>query len=177
MPGSGLGAGILLQGQQITLSPAAGQTLAISDAITDQTGSTGQIGPSAAGDPLAGSGSMRIDGLGRVVLPASEASPQDATLLGETCSGGTALAGGTLELDRHDVILAEGLPAEIYLDTGNRAGFANGAVTSLHPDSASGPAVAEPYAPTRLAGPEVEAAQATLRRTAVLPTERKRVLS
>ena len=30
-----------------------------------------------------------------------------------------------LELDRHDVIIAEGLPAETYLDTGNCAAFAN----------------------------------------------------
>jgi len=31
-----------------------------------------------------------------------------------------------VELDRHDVVLAEGLPAESYLDTGNRSAFANG---------------------------------------------------
>jgi hypothetical protein len=30
-----------------------------------------------------------------------------------------------VELDRHAVLLADGLPAESYLDTGNRAGFAN----------------------------------------------------
>ncbi len=30
-----------------------------------------------------------------------------------------------LELDRHDVVLAEGLPAESYLDTGNQSAFAN----------------------------------------------------
>ena len=40
-----------------------------------------------------------------------------------------------VELDRHDVILAEGLPAESYLDTGNRAAFANGGgAVALHPD-------------------------------------------
>jgi hypothetical protein len=33
-----------------------------------------------------------------------------------------------LELDRHDVIHAENLPTESYLDTGNRATFANGTV-------------------------------------------------
>jgi len=39
-----------------------------------------------------------------------------------------------LELDRHDVVLAEGLPAESYLDTGNRAIFANGGgAMQLHP--------------------------------------------
>jgi autotransporter passenger strand-loop-strand repeat protein len=31
-----------------------------------------------------------------------------------------------VELDAHDVLLAEGLPAESFLDTGNRAAFANG---------------------------------------------------
>ncbi len=31
-----------------------------------------------------------------------------------------------IELDRHDIVLAEGAPAESYLDTGNRACFANG---------------------------------------------------
>lgn len=47
-----------------------------------------------------------------------------------------------VELERHAVILAEGLPAESYLDTGNRAFFGNAAVTSLagavyHVDDAS----------------------------------------
>jgi hypothetical protein len=31
-----------------------------------------------------------------------------------------------VELAAHDVILAEGLPCESYLDTGNRAAFAEG---------------------------------------------------
>jgi hypothetical protein len=39
-----------------------------------------------------------------------------------------------VELDRHALLLAEGLPAESYLDTGNRADFANGGpVGRLHP--------------------------------------------
>jgi hypothetical protein len=39
-----------------------------------------------------------------------------------------------LELETHDVILAEGLPAETYLDTGNRTAFENGgAFLELHP--------------------------------------------
>ena len=42
-----------------------------------------------------------------------------------------------VELDAHDVILAEGLPCESYLDTGNRADFDNsGGLTRLHPDFA-----------------------------------------
>ena len=40
-----------------------------------------------------------------------------------------------VELDRHAVLLAEGLPAESYLDTGNRAFFSNaGLALVLHPE-------------------------------------------
>jgi hypothetical protein len=40
-----------------------------------------------------------------------------------------------VELDAHAILLAEGLPAESYLDTGNRDGFAGGdAPLRLHPD-------------------------------------------
>jgi collagen type I/II/III/V/XI/XXIV/XXVII alpha len=38
-----------------------------------------------------------------------------------------------IELERHDVVLAEGLPAETYLDAGDRAKFSGGPVTILHP--------------------------------------------
>ncbi|MCX7379830.1 MAG: FG-GAP-like repeat-containing protein [Alphaproteobacteria bacterium] len=42
-----------------------------------------------------------------------------------------------VELDQHDVLFAEGLPAESYLDTGNRSGFENGStVVQAHPDFA-----------------------------------------
>ncbi len=42
-----------------------------------------------------------------------------------------------VELERHAVLLAEGLPCESFLDTGNRAAFANGGpATHLHPDFA-----------------------------------------
>ncbi len=40
-----------------------------------------------------------------------------------------------VELDRHDILLAEGAPAESYLDTGNRGLFDNANVPlTLHPD-------------------------------------------
>ncbi|MDE2333330.1 MAG: Hint domain-containing protein [Rhodospirillales bacterium] len=42
-----------------------------------------------------------------------------------------------LELDRHDVVLAEGLACETYLDTGNRAAFAGEPVLALHPEGAA----------------------------------------
>ncbi|HTZ70509.1 MAG TPA: Hint domain-containing protein, partial [Acetobacteraceae bacterium] len=42
-----------------------------------------------------------------------------------------------IELDTHDLLLAEGLAAESDLDVGNRAGFQNaGALVALHPDFA-----------------------------------------
>jgi hypothetical protein len=66
-----------------------------------------------------------------------------------------------IELDRHDIILSEGLPTESYLDTGDRMLFA-GDVMALHPEW--GGAAAEVWealgaAPLRLAGPEVEEAR------------------
>jgi hypothetical protein len=40
-----------------------------------------------------------------------------------------------VELDRHSILISEGLPAESYLDTGNRAIFENaGLALILHPD-------------------------------------------
>ena len=42
-----------------------------------------------------------------------------------------------IELDLHDVILAEGLPVETYLDIGDRANFAGGATIRLFPDFAT----------------------------------------
>ena len=40
-----------------------------------------------------------------------------------------------IELAEHDVIVAEGLPCESYLDTGRRNAFANGGgATMLHPE-------------------------------------------
>jgi hypothetical protein len=43
-----------------------------------------------------------------------------------------------VELETHDVLLAEGMPAESFLDTGVRAAFANGGtLAQLHPDFAA----------------------------------------
>ncbi len=53
-----------------------------------------------------------------------------------------------VELDRHAILLAEGLPAESYIDTGNSGFFANsGAPLVLHPDLTD-----ETDYPTREAG-------------------------
>jgi Hint domain len=49
----------------------------------------------------------------------------------------TTVAYYHIELTEHDILFAEGLMVESYLDTGNRSGFGNsGNVTRLHPDFA-----------------------------------------
>ncbi len=69
-----------------------------------------------------------------------------------------------LELPRHDVVLAEGLPAESYLDTGDRANFVNGgSVVRAYPDFVSRSWEAAGCAPLVVSGPEVSAVQSHLR--------------
>ena len=41
-----------------------------------------------------------------------------------------------VELEHHGILLAQGLPAESYLDTGNRDSFTGGPSLALHPDFA-----------------------------------------
>ncbi len=65
-----------------------------------------------------------------------------------------------VELDRHDVLLAEGLACESYLDTGNRAAFADGgAAVRLHPAFARAVWQGRGCAPLRCGGPPVAAAR------------------
>jgi hypothetical protein len=68
-----------------------------------------------------------------------------------------------VELPAHDVLLAEDLPCESYLDTGNRAAFANGgAAVQMHADFARGIWAADACAPLVLEGPHLTAAKARL---------------
>jgi hypothetical protein len=63
-----------------------------------------------------------------------------------------------VELRHHDVVFAEGLPAESYLDTGNRTNFQGEAgVIKLHPEFTALAWDALGCAPLVLAGPELEA--------------------
>jgi hypothetical protein len=65
-----------------------------------------------------------------------------------------------VELPRHDVLLAEGLPVESYLDTNGRANFTNGGgLVALHPEFT--PGIWEELGCARLvvAGPALEAAR------------------
>jgi serralysin len=68
-----------------------------------------------------------------------------------------------VELDWHDVLLAEGLAAESYLDTGNRGAFANGGpAVHMHPDFALRIWQAQACAPLLCGGAGLEAVRALL---------------
>ena len=73
-----------------------------------------------------------------------------------------------VELAQHQIVLAEGLPVETYLETGDRAGFSGGSVVSLYPgwgpqeDDVAMFNDALAYAPIRVTGPEVDRVRALL---------------
>jgi hypothetical protein len=76
-----------------------------------------------------------------------------------------------VELDGHDILVAENLACESYLDCGNRGFFLEAGATSLHarPDAALGEvarAETPPCRPFHVTGPLVEAARAQLARRA-----------
>ena len=75
---------------------------------------------------------------------------------------GRAVTYWHVELERHDVLLAEGAPAESYLDTGNRSDFEDGgAFVALHPDFRP-KHWAETCLPLIQDGPVLQAAKARL---------------
>jgi hypothetical protein len=73
-----------------------------------------------------------------------------------------------VELARHEIILAEGLPAESYLDTGDRTAFSEADAPLLHPvfgaEARDIMLIHEALAcaPLRITGPEVEQVRARL---------------
>lgn len=67
-----------------------------------------------------------------------------------------------VELDSHDIILAEGLPVESYLENGNRCDFEGEAVSTLHPMFQGSFGCENPCAPVVRQGGEVEAARIIL---------------
>jgi Ca2+-binding RTX toxin-like protein len=68
-----------------------------------------------------------------------------------------------IELEQHDVMLAEGLPAESLLPTGDRSAFSNGGgPVQLHPDFHSRAWEADGCAPLIVAGPALEAVRVRL---------------
>jgi hypothetical protein len=84
-----------------------------------------------------------------------------------------------IELERHAVILAEGLPAESYLDTGDRPSFAGGGrIAVIHPawgtEAQDITLVMDAlgYAPLCVDGPEVACVRSLLAEHAVCPVGR-----
>ncbi len=80
-----------------------------------------------------------------------------------------------VELAEHAVLMAEGVPTESYLDTGNRTAFDNaGIAVSLHPDFAPADAQArriqQSCAPFIESGPVVEAIRARILARAAIAT-------
>jgi hypothetical protein len=72
-----------------------------------------------------------------------------------------------VELDQHDVLLAEGLPAESFLNTGDRSNFENGGpVVRLHPEFTARFQEAAGCAPLVITGPVLDAVRARLLRRA-----------
>ena len=72
-----------------------------------------------------------------------------------------------VELDRHEILLAEGLPAESLVPGADRSAFANGGgPVQLHPDFHALAWEAEGCAPLVVTGPVLEAARARLTRLA-----------
>ncbi len=82
-----------------------------------------------------------------------------------------------VELQRHDVLLAEGLPAESYLENNDRDRFENtGSSVALHPDFANWNWDGRACAELAVTGPAFEAVKAKLARhgepSAVVPDRR-----
>ena len=68
-----------------------------------------------------------------------------------------------VELEQHDVLLAEGLPVESYLDTGDRSNFDNdGAVVRLHPEFSASVWETKGCAPLVITGSILAAVRARL---------------
>lgn len=69
-----------------------------------------------------------------------------------------------VELARHGVLYAEGLPVESYLDTGDREAFLHDGAAAPGPAAGTVPSIweAHGYAPLAVAGPRVAAARARL---------------
>ena len=80
-----------------------------------------------------------------------------------------------IELAQHDVLLANGMPAESYLDTGDRSRFSNGGdVIALHPDFSARAWEMHGCAPLEQPGPVLAAVRKRLAADAA--AQRRRVL-
>ena len=78
-----------------------------------------------------------------------------------------------IELDEHDVVFAEGLAAESYLDTGNRPSFVNGGASlTLFPGFEAASWETQGCAPLTITGETVRRARELLTARAAAPVER-----
>ena len=83
-----------------------------------------------------------------------------------------------VELERHAVLLAENLPAESYLDLGNRGWFdGEPGARPLHPDVAARIWDARACAPLLLDGPRLHALRARLLARAAPPSRHRRAIA
>lgn len=83
-----------------------------------------------------------------------------------------------VELPSHDVIFAEGMPCETYLDTGNRGLFENAdGPVNLHPDFSMAIRGAQACAPVHEFGPAAEAVRAMVLARAAIPITRDPAIS
>lgn len=97
---------------------------------------------------------------GDVLIPAG-LLVNDVSILRERARG--VVVYYHVECDRHTLLTANGLIAESYLDTGNRASFANAGVPQLlHPDFAALRWEADACRDLIVTGPKLAAARATL---------------
>jgi hypothetical protein len=71
-----------------------------------------------------------------------------------------------VELPSHDIVLAEGLTVESFLDTNGKADFAGGSITTLHPEFTAWQWETKACAPLILRGLQLEAVRARLSRIA-----------
>lgn len=69
-----------------------------------------------------------------------------------------------VELAAHNILLAEGLPTESYLENGNREEFVEGEATILHPSFAGSDDQPRSYATVKRQGVEIEAVRNRLER-------------
>ena len=74
-----------------------------------------------------------------------------------------------VELEEHDVLLADGLPAESYLENGNRTDFDEATVVSLHPQFQGSPNSPQACAPVQRQGEAIQAVRALLACNRVAP--------
>lgn len=115
----------------------------------------GALGPLRPGKPvrLSPSHAVFVDG---VLVPVMHLV-NGATILREKTLG--AVTYFHIELDRHDVLMAEGLEVESYLDTGNRGKF--------HQEQGIRGTATRPYAPLVTNGPKLAFIRRRLHETAL----------